>query len=98
MEVIKIMHPPKNAKWVQAFFALVGYYRKFIKNFAQIAKSFRILMQHDANLDWTLDHQAVFISPKWPLIWVPILHSPDPSKRYIVYTDSSDDACGAQLS
>ena len=28
----------------------------------------------------------------------PILHYPDPSKIYIVYTDASDDGCGAQLS
>ena len=28
----------------------------------------------------------------------PILHYPDPTKQYIVYTDASDDACGAQLS
>ena len=29
---------------------------------------------------------------------VPILCYPDPAKRYIIYTDVSDDACGAQLS
>ena len=28
----------------------------------------------------------------------PILHYPNPNKTYIVYTDASDDACGAQLS
>ena len=28
----------------------------------------------------------------------PILHYPDPAKRYIVYTDASEDACGAWLS
>ena len=30
-------------------------------------------------------------------IQVPILWYPNPSKRYIVYTDVSDDACEAQL-
>ena len=28
----------------------------------------------------------------------PILCYPDPAKQYIVYTDASDNACGAQLS
>ena len=28
----------------------------------------------------------------------PILHNPYPNKTYIIYTDASDDACGAQLS
>ena len=27
----------------------------------------------------------------------PILCFPDPNRKYIVYTDASDDACGAQL-
>ena len=27
----------------------------------------------------------------------PIFGHPDPEKQYIVYTDASDDACGAQL-
>ena len=37
-EAIKAMHPPVNPKQVHAFLRLVGYYRKFIKNFAKIAK------------------------------------------------------------
>ena len=32
------------------------------------------------------------------LLEAPILHYTDPSKCYIVYTDASDDACGAQMS
>ena len=35
---------------------------------------------------------------KESIIEAPILHYPDPNKRYIVYTYASDDACGAQLS
>ena len=35
---------------------------------------------------------------KSTLIEAPILYYPDPLKCYIVYTNASDDACGAQLS
>ena len=31
------------------------------------------------------------------IIQAPILQYTNPSKRYIVYTDALDDACGAQL-
>ena len=31
------------------------------------------------------------------IIQAPILHYPNPSKRYIVYKDASDDTCRAQL-
>ena len=35
---------------------------------------------------------------KEAIIQAPILCYPDPTRRYIVYTDASDDVCGAQLS
>ena len=34
---------------------------------------------------------------KESVIPAPILHYPNPTKHYIVYTDASDDACGEQL-
>ena len=37
-QAFKNMHPPKTPKQVCAFLGLEGYYRKFIKNFAEIAK------------------------------------------------------------
>ena len=40
---IKAMHPPVNPKQVRAFLGLVGYYRKFIKNFAKIVKLLTML-------------------------------------------------------
>ena len=35
---------------------------------------------------------------KEAIIQAPILHYPDSNKKYIVYTDASDNACRAQLS
>ena len=46
---------------------------------------------------WTSGHHTAFNNLKSALIEAPILHYPDPSEYYIVYTDASDDACGAQL-
>ena len=43
-------------------------------------------------------HHEAFLKLKESNIEAPILHYPDPNKRYIVYTDASDDACGVQLS
>ena len=36
--------------------------------------------------------------PKGAIVQAPILHYPNPEKRYIVYTDASDNTCGAQFS
>ena len=43
-------------------------------------------------------HHTAFLHLKKAIIQAPILCYPDPDKKYIVYTDASDDACGAQLS
>ena len=37
-QAINNMHPPKTAKEVHTFLGLSSYYRKFIKNFAKMAK------------------------------------------------------------
>ena len=77
---IKLMKHHKNAKQVRAFLGPVGYYCKFINNFAQIAKLHTALTHHDAKFDWTSGHHAAFSTLKSALAEAPILHYPDPQK------------------
>ena len=95
---IQHMNPPTTPKQVRAFLGLVGYYRKFIKGFAKIAKPLTLLTRQQVKFDWTPEHQEAFIHLKEAIVQAPILHYPNPNKTYIIYTDASDDACGAQLS
>ena len=97
-EAIKAMHPPVNPKQVRAFLGLVGYYRKFIKNFAKIAKLLTMLTCMDVKFEWKETHHCAFMKLKDAIIQAPILRYPDTTKPYIVYTDASDNACRAQLS
>ena len=97
-EAIRIMHPPVNPKQVRTFLGLVGYYRKFIRNFAKIAKPQTMLTRMDVKFEWKEIHQDAFTKLKEAIIQAPILHYPDTTKPHIVYTDASDDACRAQLS
>ena len=97
-EAIKVMHPPVNPKQVHAFLGLVGYYRKFITNFTKIAKPLTMLTRMDVKFKWKEIHQDAFMKLKEAIIQAPILQYPDTTKLNIVYTDASDDACGAQLS
>ena len=92
------MHLPKMPKQVCAFLGLVGYYRKFIKDFAKIAKPLTLLTQQQVKFDWMPTHHEAFLKLKESIIEAPILCYPGPNKRYIVYTDASDDAYGVQLS
>ena len=63
-----------------------------------MAKPLTLLTHHKAKFEWTPVHHTAFMMLKEPIIQAPILCYPDPAGRCIVYTDASDDACGAQLS
>ena len=92
------MQPPATPKQVRVFLGLAGYYRKFIKGLAKIAKPLTLLTRQQVKFDWTPEHHATFLHQKEAIVQAPILHYPNPEKTYIVYTDASDDACRAQLS
>ena len=98
MQAIQQMQPPTTPKQVQAFLGLVRYYRKFIKIFAKIAKPLTLLTRQQVRFDWMPSHHTAFLTLKEAIIQAPILHYPNPNKRCIIFTDKSDDACGAQLS
>ena len=92
------MQPLTTPKQVRAFSGLVGFYQKFIKNFAKIAKPLTLLTRQEVKFDWTPVHHATFLTQKGAITQAPILCYPDPNWKYIVYTDASDDACRAQFS
>ena len=72
-EAIKAMHPPVNLKQVCAFLGLVGYYRKFIKNFAKIAKPLTMLTRMGIKFKWMEIHHCAFMELKDAIIQAPIL-------------------------
>ena len=43
---------PKNVKDVRKFLGLANYYRRFIKDFAQIARPMNMLMRKDVKWQW----------------------------------------------
>ena len=77
------MHPPKMSKQVHTFLGLVGYHRKFIKNFSKIAKPLTLLTCQQVKFDWTPTHHEAFLKLKDSIIKAPMLCYPDPNKRYI---------------
>ena len=79
-QAMQNMHPPKMPKQVHAFLCLVGYYRKFIKNFAKIAKPLILLTCQQVKFNWTLIHHNAFLTFKESIIQAPILWYPNPNK------------------
>ena len=71
MQAIQNMHPPRMPKQVHASLGLVGYYRKFIKNFAKIAKPLTLLTHQQVKFNWTLTHHNALLMLKESIIQAP---------------------------
>ena len=83
------MPAPTTPKEIKKFLGLVGYYRKFIPRYADIARPMTNLTKQDVSFEWTLQCQASFEMLKDALITSPILKYLDPNKPYTLFTDAS---------
>ena len=89
LEAVRKMPPPTTPKEVRQFLGLVGYYRKFVPKFADIARPLTNLTKLDVPYEWTTRCQEAFEFLKQMLLKEPILKYPDPSKPYTLFTDAS---------
>ena len=91
--------PPKTKRELRAFLGLVGYYRKFIPSFAEIALPLTDLTKgkHPDKVVWNEKCQEAFETLKEKLISKPILILPDATKPYVLRTDASTTGLGASL-
>ena len=102
-EKIKIVEEfpiPKDANEVKRFVAFANYYRKYIKNFAEIAAPLNYLSRKNIPFQWTEENQKSFEHLKKSLISPPILQYPNfsPENTFILKTDASGHSVGAVLS
>ena len=89
---------PKNVKDVRKFLDFTNYYRKFIKNFAQVARPMNVLTRKDVKWQWKEKQQKVFDELKRIFTTKPVLAVPDLDKKFRVETDTSNYATGGVLS
>ena len=79
-----------------------SYYRRFIKSFAQIAKSlYQLINLKPKQFKWEQRHEEAFSTLKQQLTGNNILTYPNytpPPGKFVVDTDSSDEAIGGVLS
>ena len=89
---------PEKVKQVQAFLGLANFYRRFIKDFAKLAKPLTILTQKEQPWLWEEEQEWAFNLLKKAFTTAPILQIPDDVNPFRLETDSSDFATGAVLS
>ena len=88
---------PGNRKGLMRFLGMAGYYRKFCKNFSDIAVPLTELLKKDRKYHWTSNCQYAFDNIKSLLCSVPVLVAPDFCKPFILNVDASDTGAGAIL-
>ena len=89
LEALVKMPPPKDVTGVRKFLGFVGYYRKFIPRYTDVARPLTNLMRKDTPFRWTTLCQEAFEMLKAFLLEEPVLKYPNPDQPYVLYTDAS---------
>ena len=89
---------PLSTKEVQQFLGFSSYYRRFVQNYAAIAKPLHRLTERPSKFVWTTECQTAFDELRSRLVSPPILAHPDFSRPFILDTDASDIGIGSVLS
>lgn len=89
VECIQKFPRPQTVKQVQSFMGICNYYRRYINNYAGLAKCLYNICKKDQPFDWSNECEKSFNSFKELLSNPPILIFPDFTKPFIVQTDCS---------
>jgi transposase InsO family protein len=99
IEAIVKFERPKCIKKLRSFLGVCNYYRKFIKDYAKLARNLEsICGSNKDKLVWSEECDNSFQRMKEALSTTPILVYPDFQKEFILDTDASFDTIGAVLS
>ena len=107
VEAVTKWPTPQTAYDARSFLGFVGYYKRFIKNFSQIATPIREVITGLENqskrtakkttFEWTEAANSAFEHLKELCISAPILAYPDYQLPFILHIDSSSEGIGAVL-
>lgn len=89
---------PKTVTEIKSFLGLIGYYRRFIKDFAKVTQPLTSCLKKRNKIIINQAYIDAFQKCKELLTNAPLLQYPDPDKPYILTTDASLNALGAVLS
>ena len=88
---------PKSKKDVEAFLGFVNYHRDHIKEYVHISACLYELTGPKSTFNCKAEHQAAFEYLRECLVCAPILCYPNNQDTFILDTDVSDIATGAEL-
>lgn len=87
---------PTTIKQLRGFLGLTGYYRRFIRQYAQIAQPMTELLKKN-EFKWGEKATNSFNALKKAMLEAPVLSYPNFSNLFVVETDASNTGIGAVL-
>jgi hypothetical protein len=97
LDAISKLAAPTSVKQIKSFLGLVGFYRRFIKNFAKISSPLVALLSKEAEWKWDSPQLQAFKNLKQALLEAGGLYLPVPGRKFRIYTDFSSEAVSAIL-
>ncbi|GJS50534.1 putative nucleotidyltransferase, ribonuclease H [Tanacetum coccineum] len=96
-EAISKLPYPTNVKAIRSFLGHAGFYKRFIKDFSQVARPMTQLLVKDAAFNFSEECIQAFDKLKRELTQAPIMIKPNCSLPFEVMCDASDYAVRAVL-
>jgi hypothetical protein len=97
IEKVKNFPTPTTVTQIKSFIGIASYYRRFINNFAAIARPLHNLTKKGQNT-WNQESLEAFNKLKDALTKTPVLTRPDFDKPFVLVTDASGVGLGGVLS
>ena len=88
---------PGSVEDIRSFLGMVGYYRKFIRDFSDIAAPLTQLLRKGVRFLWTDKQEQAFRALIQAVSSAPTLILPDPTKPYVITADACGYGIGACL-
>lgn len=89
---------PTTRKQLQRFLGFANFYRRFIRNYSQVATSLTTLTSVKRQFSRTSEAEAAFQRLKHLFTSALVLIQPDLSRPFVIEVDASDIGVGAVLS
>jgi hypothetical protein len=98
VSALKHLPSPKNQKELLSSDGKIGYYRRYVRGYSQIAAPLQPLKHKDRPWEWNETHENAFRTLISRVCDALMLHFPHPDGEWIIETDASFSGIGAILS
>ena len=97
IKAIVMLLRPTNVKELQGFLGSTNWFRRHIADHAEIQVPLNQLCKKDAVWDWNEGCEHAWLTLKRKLMSFPVLHTFDPKRKTVLYTDASNVHVGGVL-